>query len=163
MSPAMQSRTAIGSFVLVVAACGGRSGVDPLDYDAGASGGTGGSAADAKIDSRADARIDVAGLTCSQQTSLASSHVSDIVTEAQKDLSCATADDCMNVEIATSCTAGCTAYVNVTGGKRVIATIADINDTICSGFAAKGCMIAVPPCVPVLAPGCLNGKCTPFR
>ena len=148
---------------VVCAACGGRT-ISGNDTNTGAGGtsGTGGAGgtSDASI---SDANADFAGLSCDEQTKLASKAIHDAVMEAQKDLSCASSTDCLNIGLAASCYSACFTWVNIAGGKLISDTIADLDATVCSTFKSKGCMIAVPPCVPPMPVVCLSGKCTPQR
>jgi hypothetical protein len=158
---------AIQSLLFVVcAACGGRT-VSEHDTNTGA-GGTGGAGgaggaggtSDASI---VDVRADFAGLSCEEQTKLASKAINDAVMEAQKDLSCASSADCLTIGLTASCYSACFTWVNTAGAKLIHDTIDDLDATVCSTFKSKGCMIAVPPCVAPMPPVCLSGKCTPVR
>ncbi|HEX3345212.1 MAG TPA: hypothetical protein VHS09_11600 [Polyangiaceae bacterium] len=72
---------------------------------------------------------------------------------------CATDADCERVSQGGSCFDHCTIAMAREGEPALQAVAADVAAHECRDFAAQGCHAVSPPCMPLPAPVCREGKC----
>jgi len=177
----------LGSTVLAMASCGGRtindrrpaSNVVSRDGgDASATGGPGLDASRTTVSDEAgampcvdpgtvghpDVLIDAG--SCDERMTNAHNLVLAAVTHAQADLSCQVDSDCVLAAQSTECSFECgSVLLSETGAGALACAIDGVNMTICRGFDQDGCIVAGHPCPFVTGSwfaACVAGTCKNF-
>lgn len=94
---------------------------------------------------------------CAQQATPARDKVNAAV-EAHR--TCSVDDDCMTIEVRSSCFDACTTSIAKSGQAAVEQAMSSAGQDECQAFAAAGCKVIVPPCAPPSPPVCREGKCS---
>jgi hypothetical protein len=72
---------------------------------------------------------------------------------------CTTDADCTTVGFASQCFDSCSRGIAQKGAAAFSAIVADVNAHECKDFAAHGCKLTVPPCLPPKPVACRKGIC----
>ena len=102
-----------------------------------------------------------AALSCADREAQAGAQLS-AMTAKFSDLSCNVDADCVLASEATVCRDSCgPVLTNLAGQAAIAAAVADIDNGLCSKFAADGCHFTALPCVAPMSgkPACHSGKC----
>lgn len=96
------------------------------------------------------------GASCTQSAD-AARHKVQVAIDANR--ACTTDADCTLVPAATSCFDSCTDVIAIGGEAAVEQSKASAEASECKAFAAAGCKLIAPPCVPPIPPTCRAGRC----
>jgi hypothetical protein len=96
------------------------------------------------------------GQSCQDREGQARAQLNSAV---ERNLACASDQDCVNVEVQTACFDACTRAVSAKGAADVRAAMDSANGGVCRGYDSSGCQRIIPPCAPPRPPACVNGRC----
>jgi hypothetical protein len=95
--------------------------------------------------------------TCDERTQAAIQQSRTVAEQAS--FGCKTDVDCQVSYIATRCSPGCGSPIASANVEHMQSVLTTIDTEVCGDFEAKGCRIAVPPCLPPPPLACIESRC----